>query len=89
MAEMIWTINSGAIKGLCSMGFIPEDAPIASTSSRHDLGVVKQAFSNYYSWITARLNDEERDKVKEGAGSVARALSDLLTRSNTPHDLLG
>ena len=30
MAEMIWTINSGAIKGLCSMGFIPEDVPYNS-----------------------------------------------------------
>ena len=78
MAEMIWTINSGAIKGLCSMGFIPEDAPIASTSSRHDLGVVKQAFSNYYSWITARLNDEELDKWK---WSVVTAESHLCSHA--------
>ncbi|EIN09113.1 hypothetical protein PUNSTDRAFT_68218 [Punctularia strigosozonata HHB-11173 SS5] len=33
--------------------------------------------------LLPKVNEEEQEKVKEGAGSVARALSDLLTRQNS------
>ncbi|VDC01043.1 unnamed protein product [Peniophora sp. CBMAI 1063] len=56
MAEIIRLINSGGVKGLRAMGFIPDHIPVPAKSSKYDLRVVQKAFSDYYTWLTASVD---------------------------------
>ncbi|VDB96828.1 unnamed protein product [Peniophora sp. CBMAI 1063] len=56
MAEIIRTVNSGGVKGLRAMGFIPNDIPDPGKSSKYDLRVVQRAFSDYYKWVSMSVD---------------------------------
>jgi hypothetical protein len=63
-------------------------AAVPTESGKSDKDRIKEQIKRWHpdrfeTQLLPKVNEEEREKVKEGAGSVARALNELLTRSNT------
>ena len=62
MGEIIRCINSGGVRGLRAMGFIPDHVPTPGKNGKYTVAVVQKAFSGYYAWITSGM--EQTDKSK-------------------------
>ena len=55
MGDIIHKINAGGVSGLCKMGFLDKDP-----KGKYNCGVVQEAFSKYYNWISSITSEAER-----------------------------
>lgn len=62
MGEIIREINSGGVRGLRAMGFIPNNIPEPNRNRKYDVGIVQKAFSEYYTWVTSNMDNTDRER---------------------------
>ena len=77
-------ITSGAIHAYILSPHYPEKDKSRSTKDRIKEHIRRWHPDRFETKMLTKVIEGEKEKVKEGAGSVVRNLNDLLTRSNVP-----